>query len=655
MNLSRTLKSLSVGVSLTLLLSFSNKDGNYAEQSVKMPYKKYGYTDAQAAARLLDRFSFGASPGQVNEVVKMGLDNWFEQQLQGKLPDDKVNDRLANFKTLSLNNETIVNTYMNAGQVVRFAVKNGLINRDTINGDKKEYQQQVRTLMLQQGFKPLLELQGELINQKILRAAYSNNQLHEVLTDFWFNHFNVSITKPQCQQFITTYERDAIRPNVTGNFETLLMATAKHPAMLEYLDNASSVSNSNKLENKKVNAKVNERLQEKAEEMMSKNTPGAAFAQQAVQVRKAQGLNENYAREIMELHTLGVDGGYTQADVTSVARTLTGWSIFPLVKDAPGRALIDRVGVDVLTKRGFVVEGDFLFRADKHDDEPKTILGKSFPENGGYKEGEAVIKMLVNHSSTAKFICNKLATRFVSDTPSVSLVKNMTTTFEQTNGNIKAVLIAMVNHADFWNQKITREKIKSPFELVISAVRATNAEVNQPMQLFNWCNRMGQKLYFYQAPTGFPDRASYWINTGALLNRMNFGLAFAAQKIPGIQLNLPALNQNHEPESTTDALKVYSNLLLPERDHTANIARLSAMVNDGKVAKKIDAAAAKIVPAQATEIMEEEMMPRGKKGGDKQAWSKKNIPFELLSAMGNNTMIAQVAGIIIGSPEFQRK
>ncbi|TAG08293.1 MAG: DUF1800 domain-containing protein [Sphingobacteriia bacterium] len=618
MNLSRTLKSLSVGVSLTLLLSFSNKDGNYAEQSVKMPYKKYGYTDAQAAARLLDRFSFGASPGQVNEVVKMGLDNWFEQQLQGKLPDDKVNDRLANFKTLSLNNETIVNTYMNAGQVVRFAVKNGLVNKDSIKGgDKKEYQQKIRLLMQEQGFKPIIELQSELVNQKIIRAAYSNNQLHELLTDFWFNHFNVSITKQQCQQYILNYERDAIRPNIIGHFKTILEATAKHPAMLEFLDNANSVSNS--------------------------------------KAKKAQGLNENYAREIMELHTLGVDGGYTQADVTSVARALTGWSVLPLVKDAPGRALIDRIGVEGLTKRGFVLEGDFLFRADKHDDEPKTILGKSFPENGGYKEGEAVIKMLANHSSTTKFICTKLATRFVSDTPSVSLVKNMMTTFEQTNGNIKAVLIAMVNHADFWNQKITREKIKSPFELVISAVRATNAEVNQPMQLFNWCNRMGQKLYFYQAPTGFPDRASYWINTGALLNRMNFGLAFAAQKIPGIQLNLPALNQNHEPESTTDALKVYSNLLLPERDHAANIARLSAMVNDDKVAKKIDAAAAKIVSAQATEIMEEEMMPRGKKGGDKQAWSKKNIPFELPSAMGNNTMIAQVAGIIIGSPEFQRK
>ncbi len=559
-----------VAAILITISSFTQFKSVHYAATVKMPYKKYGYSERQAAARLLDRFSFGAKPGQVDELLKIGLDTWLEQQLNGSFNEDDLVLRLASYATLDLNNETIVNRYMTAGQALRFAVKNGLVNKDSIKvSDKKEYQQKIRLLMQEQGFKPIIELQSELINQKIIRAAYSNNQLHELLTDFWFNHFNVSITKQQCQQYILTYERDAIRPNILGDFETILAATAKHPAMLEFLDNANSVSNS--------------------------------------KAKKAQGLNENYAREIMELHTMGVDGGYTQADVTAVAKAFTGWGIRPMINESQPKNL---------EKRGFIIENDFLFRADKHNDSAKIILGKNFPENGGYKEGREVIHLLATNAATAQFICKKLATRFVSDTPSVSLVKQMTHVFRETNGNIKAVLTAMVNHADFWNQKITREKVKSPFELIISSVRATNADVQQPFQLFNWCAKMGQKIYFYQAPTGFPDRAAYWISTGALLNRMNFGLAFAAQKIPGIKIDLLALNNKHEPESITDALNIYSHLLLPERDHGANIQRLASMINVESV---------------------------------------NNKSVELSTVMGNNTMLAQVAGIIIGSPEFQRK
>ncbi|MGL5945927.1 MAG: DUF1800 family protein, partial [Sediminibacterium sp.] len=245
--------------------------------------------------------------------------------------------------------------------------------------------------------------------------------------------------------------------------------------------------------------------------------------------------------------------------------------------------------------------------------------------NGGYKEGEEVINMLAKHPSTAQFIAKKLATRFVSDTPSVSLVNKMAETFRKTDGNIKAVLITMVNDREFWNQKSVREKVKSPFELAISAIRATNADVQQPAQVFNWVNKMGQKIYYYQAPTGFPDRASYWINTGALLNRMNFGLAFATQKIPGIKVDLASLNNNHEPESAEDALKVYSNIFLPERDNTENIKRITAIVTDRSVLQKISDAA------------------------------EKNKEAVTPVAINNHSMISQVAGIIIGSPEFQRK
>lgn len=534
-----------------------------------IPYKKFGYTPQQAAARLLDRFSFGAKPGQVEAVVNMGLENWLEQQFAANQPNEGLNKRLAAFKSLSLTNDTIVNTYLNAGQVIRLATRKGIINKDSIKGDQKEYREQVRVIMEQEGYKPIQELHRELVNQKVLSAAYSNNQLQEVLTDFWFNHFNVSVTKNQCQQYVYTYERDAIRPNVMGKFKDLLLATAQHPAMLEYLDNASSVS--------------------------IKNQPRANMAAP----RNARGLNENYAREVMELHTLGVDGGYTQADVTTVAKALTGWS---------------------------VMQGNFIFRPRQHDNEAKTILNKNFPANGGYQEGVDVLTMLAEHPSTAKFICTKLATRFVSDTPSASLIKNMVKTFQSTDGNIKAVLRTMVYDPAFWKKSISHEKIKSPFEMVISAVRATNAQIIQPFQLFNWCTKMGQRFYYYQAPTGFPDRASNWINTGALLNRMNFGLAFASQKIPGVRMDLAALNNYHEPESAIDALTVYSNILLPQRDHSANIKRLIPLVQDESVEEKINKAATV----------------------DKAA---EQMTFD----KGTKNMLSQVVGIIIGSPEFQRK
>lgn len=632
-----------------------------------MPYRKMGLTQEQAAAHLLSRFTFGARPGQVQELVEMGLDKWLQQQLDGSLPDTEVVKRLpaAEYEALTLKNEEIVNRYLNPGQIIRVAAKNNLFDKDSVrNLEKPEYRAQLKKIMDAQGFKAPQELQRQLINQKIIRAAYGENQLQEVLTDFWFNHFNVSLTKGQCQQFVLTYERDAIRPHVLGNFETLLEATAKHPAMLEYLDNASSVSMDNDMfrqQEKSAAARaLKQRLQQTA---MDTARPGAKLLAQTLVVRKTQGLNENYAREIMELHTLGVDGGYTQQDVTTVARALTGWSIMPMYKEGPGMKLLEAAGPSFMKRKGFVTEGDFLFRADKHDESPKTILGKDFPANGGYEEGRQVLQLLAIHPSTAAFISTKLATRFVCDTPAAALVNKMTETFLKTNGNIRAVLITMVNSREFWDGKALREKVKSPFEYAISAIRATRADVQQPFQIYNWCTRMGQRFYYYQAPTGFPDRASYWINTGSLLNRMNFGLAFATEKIPGVKLNLAALNDNHEPESAEAALQIYSKLLLPERNQDDNIRRLTAMVRDTNLEKKISEAAGKItVPGQemhadpANEMMQDApRSDRQQKAKEKKALRKKDLPVTTVYVAGNTNTISQVAGIIIGSPEFQRK
>jgi uncharacterized protein (DUF1800 family) len=666
MNGHRMFKTFTVGAFFTLLSAFSQGKYTPSEPKINLPYKKMALTKEQAAAHLLGRFSFGATPGQVQAVADMGLEKWLQQQLDAKLPDDEVNRRLTGYDALALNNEAIVNTYMNAGQVIRLAAKNNLLDKDSIKSlDKPEYRQQLKLLMDQQGLKPLQELQRQLINQKIIRAAYGQNQLQEILTDFWFNHFNVSLTKGQCQQYVLTYERDAIRPNVLGNFETMLVATAKHPAMLEYLDNATSVSNDNEMAKRQQNnaylKAVRQRLADKSD---NDTSVGGKILAQTLKARKTQGLNENYAREIMELHTLGVDGGYTQKDVTEVARALTGWTVKPMYKDGPGMKLMEGAGGPAaLTRRGFVVENDFLYRADKHDENPKTILGKTYPANGGYQEGMDVLHVLANHPSTAKFICTKLAARFVADTPAAQLVNRMADTYLRTGGNIKSVLITMVNSTEFWDNNALREKVKSPFEFAISTVRATNADVQQPFQIYNWVTRMGQRFYFYQAPTGFPDRASYWINTGSLLNRMNFGLAFATEKIPGVKLNLAALNQNHEPESAEAALVAYSKILLPERNLDENIRRLTAMVRDANLEQKINAAADKTAPpvmdmnagTQDDTMMETTGKGKAKRGNQRAALSKKNLPVTTLYVAGNVNTVSQVAGIIIGSPEFQRK
>ena len=651
-------KTFTVGAGFTVLFAFTQSKQSTEHYHIKLPYKKAGLTERQAAAHLLSRFSFGARPGEVDEVLQLGLENWLDQQLAASLPDSSVARRLQGMEALNLSNETIANTYLTPAQVIRIAVKNKLISKDsTLSPDKKEYRDQIKVIMDKEGLKPFIELQTQLINQKIIRAAYSNNQLQEVMTDFWFNHFNVSLTKPQCQQFILTYERDAIRPNVFGEFKTILLATAKHPAMLEYLDNASSVSNNNDLSKRPGRIQAQKKIEAKINAQMAENSNSAAngFIQQALSARKVQGLNENYAREVMELHTLGVDGGYTQKDVTEVARALTGWSVTPLLKDGIGKNIMDKMGAQRMEKNGFITEGDFLYRADKHDDSAKSILGKSFPARGGYQEGVEVLEMLSSQPNTAKFICKKIAVRFVSDQPSQELLNKMSDTYLKHHGNIKEVLLTMVNSVEFWKEDALREKIKSPFELAISSIRATNADVKMPMQIFNWCSKMGQRFYFYQAPTGFPDRAAYWINTGSLLNRMNFGLAFATGKIPGVTLDLLGLNQHHEPESAEDALRIYSQLLLPERNQDANIKRLTALINDNQVGDKIDAAANN-TPSQNSEPESEMMLPaKAEQKQEKAILSKKNKPFTLSTLPGNNTTVAQVTGVIIGSPEFQRK
>ena len=650
------------------LSAFYTGQRGYKDVS-RFPYKKKGLTERQAAAHLLSRFTYGATPGQVDEVVNMGLEKWFSQQLDAQQPDDSLTQLLKDFDAVTLSTEQIIAKYPRPFQVTKMMIRDSVVNKDSIKTDRKEYRDLIQSYMQQHGMVAEQELYKQFINQKVLRSAYTKNQLQEVMTDFWFNHFNVSITKNQCAIFIPTYERNVIRPNVFGKFGNLLLATAKSPAMLVYLDNFSSAGD-NAVPAKPANALARKAatpaqganmnmggMQESS--MMMSNT--MAMAAPKPQPKKAgAGLNENYAREVMELHTLGVDGGYTQHDVTEAARVLTGWTIYPMGEEGYGymRKLLERFSEDRLREQGYVHDGEFLFTANRHDKGQKTVLGKQFGPNGGYQEGVDLLNMLAHYQSTAKFITRKLAVRFVSDNPPQSLLNKMVKTFNEKDGDIKEVLLTMVSAPEFWSPASVREKTKSPFELAMGAVRSLNAQIKQPYQLYSWVNKMGEKKYYYQAPTGFPDKGQYWINTGALLNRMNFGLALASGRIPGVTVNLAALNQNHEPESAQAALSTYSKLIMPERDLTETIKRLTPMLNDPELMSKVATASAQTKPVGNASMLPDDLMMMG--GVQDPARNKEKVKgkyayMAIQTAKGNNSMLAQVVGVIIGSPEFQRR
>ncbi|WP_316842659.1 DUF1800 domain-containing protein [Pedobacter gandavensis] len=629
---------------LTIILC-SFKEGQSEWSKPSFPYRQAGLTERQAAAHLLSRFTYGAKKGELDALLKMGLEKWFRQQLDGALPDDTLNLLLSKYEDINLSNAEVENKYPRANRVLKLAIQDGFINKDSVNkGDQPAYRAKIRAYMEQKGLKPEQELLRQFINQKILRASYTNNQLRELLTDFWFNHFNVSLTKNQCAAFVPAYERDVIRPNVTGKFEDLLLATAKSPAMLIYLDNFSSTGTPLK------DSLGPQGTGNKVQLLMNKNR------KPNVPKKKSGGLNENYAREVMELHTLGVDGGYTQSDVTQAARILTGWTIAPMGEEGYGagmKKIIDQVGVENLEKRGFVRDHDFLFVPNRHDNGEKMVLGQHFPKGGGYDEGIALFDLLAHHPATAKFISKKIATRFVNDHPPQSLVDKMAKAFTKSKGDIREVMMAMVEAPEFWSSSAIREKTKSPFELAISTLRALDADITQPYQVFNWVNKMGQKMYYYQAPTGFPDQGQYWINTGSLLNRMNFGLAIAAQRIPGISINLIALNDFHEPESAEAALLSYGKTMMPERNLTATFKRLKPMLNDPALTNKVANAAGQTGAVNQSQMEDLSIESKGGKLANSSIVVDKNVNKG--NKKNNHEMLAQVVGVIIGSPEFQRK
>jgi uncharacterized protein (DUF1800 family) len=431
---------------------------------------------------------------------------------------------------------------------------------------------------------------GELTQAKLLRAIYSERQLEEVMTDFWFNHFNVFVDKGVDRLLVTSYERDVIRPRALGKFEDLLVATAKSPAMLFYLDNWLSVGPDSP--------------QALGIPLHANAPDGRRYPPrpQANQNKRRNGLNENYGRELLELHTLSVNGGYSQRDVTEVAKVFTGWTV-----DKPYEG------------------GAFKFDPRMHEPGPKFVLGHRIKPKGE-EEGLEVLHRLATSPQTAHFISLKLAERFVSDNPPPALVDRMAKTFLKKKGDIREVLTVLLRSPEFWDDGMYRAKVKTPLEFVASAARATGAEIADAAPLTRQLNNMGMPLYGDQPPTGYSMKAETWVSSSALLNRMNFALALTNGKIKGVKVDLAQLSGIDLPTA------------LP--DFALTLTTLENVLLDGDISKQThDSIMAQIDAATNAAHPKRDNNAGGRKTGD---------------AVRSPDM-STIAGLLLGSPEFQRR
>jgi uncharacterized protein (DUF1800 family) len=422
-------------------------------------------TEAEAL-HVLNRLAFGPRPGDVQRVMKMGLDSYIDEQLHPEaipMPAELI-DRLAKLEQGEMSQAELIAVYR---KVIKAAMEDG-------TGGAPGGGLAIRNAL----YKKMAVHFGDL---RLIPGTESPRQLEEVMVDFWFNHFNVVAGKGLDHVLIADYERKAIRPYAMGRFRDLLSATAKHPAMLFYLDNWLSVS------------------------------PTADGRARIPGTRKpTAGLNENYARELMELHTLGVDGGYTQADVTTLARMLTGWSFDP---------------------RHPVNGETFRFFANLHDYSDKVWLGRAVPVKG-LAEGEWALDVLASSPATAHHISSELAQYFVSDDPPPELVDRLTQRFLATDGHIRAVLEALFKSPEFRNPANFGAKFKTPYQYVISVVRAGGVEVNNVRPLLAAMNRLGMPLYGCQSPDGYKNTQEIWLNPDALAQRISFAVGIGLGRSP---------------------------------------------------------------------------------------------------------------------------
>jgi uncharacterized protein (DUF1800 family) len=498
----------------------------------------------------LSRLTYGPRPGDVERVRAMGLSAWIDRQLRPRTIDDSATERtLAELTTLR----------MPISEALReFPRPDPKLSAQLASGEMSRQEMMERYPMEKRPVRIAVELQAA----KVVRAVTSERQLEEVMVEFWFNHFNVFAGKGDVRWYVSAYEREAIRPYAMGRFPDLVRATAHHPAMLFYLDNWLSAR------------------------------PDFRVPVGPYRGRRA-GLNENYARELMELHTLGVDGGYTQKDVTEVARAFTGWTI-------------DRPQTD----------GHFIFRPAMHDTGEKIVLGHRIAAGGGRDDGERVIELLTHHPATARFVAIKLVRRFVSDTPPPALVARVAGSYVSTGGDIPSMLRTIFESPEFYGEDAYRAKIKKPFEFVASAVRALGGSTDAQggMALARASAEIGEPLYQAQPPTGYADRGEVWVNAGALLARMNFALGLASGRYPHVSIALLTLVAGADPDSPAAVLDRLLVAIVADRAGPETRAVLTAQLRE----------------PQITRLSPDDRGPA-------------------------NTDVAKLAALVIGSPEFQRR
>ena len=602
--------------------------------------------------QVLNRLTFGARPGDAEKVRSMGVANWIDLQLHPERIDDgKTTQLVARYSILNTPTSNIVRDYTLVQQSQRQAKRADANDTSmTKAGARREAiaQNPQLAMLLRQN----QQLIGQVQSASLARAVTSDRQLNEVMVDFWENHFSVFSGKGQTRLFLAQYDRDVIRPNALGKFRDLLGAVAKSPAMLFFLDNWESAADSTQptLAAARDGRPVVRRpgiiarrpgrvgfpgqvgqLPPAARERLQNATPEERQRlMQRLQGRARRGLNENYARELMELHTLGVDGGYTQKDVQEVARALTGWTF--------QRAT-----------------GEFFFNPNIHDAGEKMILGQKFPAGHGEDEGERVLDIVARHPSTARFVTTKLARHFVSDEPPKALIDRCAQTFTKTDGDIRETVRCVVTSPEFFSRAAYRAKVKTPFELVASALRAVNAEPDTTPRTAQLVARLGQPIFGRQTPDGWPDHGDAWMNTGAILNRINFGLSLAAGQIPGASpRNLPDFDAlRGEPRARqVDAVvkSILGGQVSPETRQvlmTGDNPMLSKPANDVNGMTVLDDSTSMVGRGRGGRV------PPAQQGKGQPRGRGAQIPG--YGRPVNLQGLPQVIGLALGAPEFQRR
>jgi uncharacterized protein (DUF1800 family) len=595
----------------------------------------------QQIIQALNRLTFGPRPGDVQKVRAIGLDKWIDQQLH----PEKINNAAI---------ERFVGTYSAINQD-----QNDLLRQ---YADQQRQRQQVRrekadstrtmsaqdSVMARQQLAQQFNLTRQVVTQlqssRVARAVASERQLQEMMTDFWENHFNIYAQKGGPEPYyLTDFDQNVIRPRALGKFRDLLESVAQSPAMLFYLDNARSMADSTRPTLAPRGGLNGIRVTPMRRGALG-GAMGAMRAQQQMQrqqqqQRQRQGLNENYGRELLELHTLGVDGGYTQQDVINVARAFTGWTIKP-----PAQG------------------GGFIFRPQVHDAGEKIVLGHKLAAGRGMEDAEDVLDILARSPATARFISFKLARRFVSDSPSRALVDHATQVFLKTDGDIREVLRTIITSPEFFSQQAFRSKVKSPFEVVVSAMRALNAAPDSTPRSAQVIAFLGQPIFGHQAPNGWPETGEAWMNTGAILNRINFGMAVAAGRLPGVDIRaLPALDTIHSAprEKQVDVViaTILNGMVSPdtravlvsgEHPLLANGAGGNAIQDMSPVV-----AAPENAPMSGQEMTDvanpARVRPNQNQGGRRAALQGRGF-----ANLPQLTGLPQIVGLALGSPEFQR-